>query len=121
VNLTVICNFSAVQEISQLLWNPNLHYRVISPLDLLYSHPNLVHISVRSSLILYSYLRLDRPGGLLRTGFPTKFLYAFLITIRATRSAHLINLPFINVNHIFFFFGNTNYAVFFSLMSHHLC
>jgi hypothetical protein len=56
------------------------------------SHP----ISLRSILILSTYLRLGLPSGLLRSGYPTNILYAFLFSqIRATCPAHLILLDLI--------------------------
>ena len=54
-----------------------------------YLHPT----SLRSILILPSYLRLGLPSGLLPSDFQTKFLYVTLMsTIRATRPAHFILL-----------------------------
>jgi hypothetical protein len=46
------------------------------------SHP----ASLRPILILYSYLRLTRPSGLLLSGLPTKILNQFLLT--ATYTSH---------------------------------
>jgi hypothetical protein len=47
--------------------------------------------SPRSIIILSSYLRLDLPNGPFPSGFPTKILYAFLISLmRATCHIRLI-------------------------------
>jgi hypothetical protein len=46
-------------------------------------------ISLRSILILCTYLRLGLPSGLLPSGFPTNILYAFL---RATCPAHRMKI-----------------------------
>jgi len=53
-------------------------------------------ISLRFFLILSSHLHLGLPSGLFLSGFPTKILYAFLLSsMRATCSAHLILLNMI--------------------------
>jgi len=53
------------------------------------NHP----ISLRSFLILSSFLRLDPPSGLFFSGSQTKILYSFLISpMRATFPTHLILL-----------------------------
>jgi hypothetical protein len=57
------------------------------------SHP----ISLRSILILSTYLRLGLPSGLFPSGLPINILYAFLFSpIRATFPAHLILVYFRN-------------------------
>jgi hypothetical protein len=53
-------------------------------------------VSLRSILILSTYLRLGLPSGLFPSGFPTNILYEFLFSsIRATYPAHLILLDLI--------------------------
>jgi hypothetical protein len=46
---------------------------------------------------LSTHLRLGLPSGLYISGFPTNILYAFLFSIRATCSAHLILFDLINL------------------------
>jgi len=53
-------------------------------------------ISLRSSLILSSYLHLGLPRGLFSSGFPSKILYAFFISpMRAASPAPLILLDLV--------------------------
>ena len=94
--------FSASQEIPRILWNPKVHYRIHKcppPVPILMnstqsipSHPT----SWRSILILSSHLRLGFPSGLFPSGFPTKTLYAPLLSpISATCLTHHIILNLI--------------------------
>jgi hypothetical protein len=76
---------SASQEIPSLLWNPKVHYRVhkgpaTGPIQ---SQKHAVHtfpsyFLKNQSNTLSSHLRLCLPRGFFPSGFPTKFLYAFL-------------------------------------------
>jgi hypothetical protein len=94
---------SISQEISRLLWNPKVHYRVHnSPslvLILRYSQSAPFNpIFIRSIIILPYHLRLGLPSGLFPSGFPTKILYTFLISpIRATCHTHFILLDLITL------------------------
>ena len=74
---------STIQEIPCILWNPEVHYcidRSLPPVSFL-SQINLVHAihltSSRSILLLSSHF----PSGLFSSGFPTKTLYAPLLSL----------------------------------------
>jgi hypothetical protein len=92
----------ATQEIPRILWNPKVHNRIhksLPPVPIL-SQIDPVHALHRTSrtciLILSSHLRLGLSSGLFPQGFPTKALYAPLLSpIRATCHAHLSLLDFI--------------------------
>ena len=91
------------QEVSRILWNPKVHNRihkspppvpVLSQIDPV--HAPLHIISLRPILILSLHLRLGLSSGLLPSGFPTKTLYAPLLSpIRATCLACLSLLDLI--------------------------
>jgi hypothetical protein len=74
-------SFSASQEVSYILWNPEVHHRIHKsppPVPIL-SHLNPVHAhptSWRSILILSSHLHVGLPSGRLPSGLPAKILYA---------------------------------------------
>ena len=94
--------FSASQEIRCILWKRKVHYRVYNcppPVPVLRQinppmppHPT----SWRSTFILTSHLCLGLPSGLFPSGFPTKTLYALLLSpIRTICPAYLILLDLI--------------------------
>jgi len=89
---------SARQEISHLLWNPQVHKCVQNspPLVPILSQIHPVHTSP-SYLILFSHLRLGLPGCFFPSVFPTKVFYAVISPTRATFPFHLIFLDFITL------------------------
>jgi hypothetical protein len=93
---------SATQEIPRPLWNPKFHYRVQknSPLVPILSQSNPAHTllpyfpKIQSNIIFLSTSSI--PSGPFSPHFPTKILYALLVShMRATFPAHLILLDFI--------------------------
>jgi hypothetical protein len=93
----------ATQDIPRILWNPKVHncihkssppVPILSQIDSVHGPPHPT--SRRFILILSSHLRLGLPSDLPPSGFPTKALYAPLLSpIRATCSAHLSLLDLI--------------------------
>jgi hypothetical protein len=88
---------AATEELSSVLWNRMVHYRVHKSLPLvpILSQIDPVHTIPPS---LWSNLRLCLPSSLFPSGFPTNILYAFLfssVVLRATSPVHLILLDFI--------------------------
>ena len=85
---------SASQEIPRNLWKPKVH---VSPRHLSLSWATTIQsMPWRCMLILSSHLCLILPSSLFPSGFPTKTLYAPLISsIRATCLAHLFHLGLI--------------------------
>ena len=97
-------SWEASQEIPHILCNPKVYYRIhksqppvsilsqIDPIHASFPQPT----SPRSILMLSCHLRLRLPSGLLPSGFPTKTLYAHLLSpFRATCAAYLSLLDLI--------------------------
>ena len=88
--------FSDSQEISRIVCNPKVRYRIHKcppPVPIL-NQLDPIHISISHLLKIHltsSNLRLGLPSGLFPSDFPTKTLYTPLLSpIRVTYPAHLI-------------------------------
>jgi hypothetical protein len=86
---------SATQEISRILWNVEVYYRIRKspPFVPVLSQIDPIHVSHPTSRIYVfvssSHLRLGLPSGFFPLDHPTKTLYApFLAVMRATFPAH---------------------------------
>jgi hypothetical protein len=77
---------SSGQEITHLLWNPDVHYRVHNspPLAHILSQMNPVRSLPPCCCKIHSFhLFLGLPSGIFSLGFSIKILYAFQVTLRA--------------------------------------
>jgi hypothetical protein len=91
---------AATEELSNILWNPKVHYCVhrSPPLVAILSQTNTAHTTayIKINFNIIHHLRPGLPSGLPPSGFPTNILYTFLFSpIRSTCPAHLILLDLI--------------------------
>ena len=98
--------FSVSQELSSILWNPKVHYRVYKcppPAPILSQiNPGHVHHPTfwRAILIISSHLRRSLPSGLFPSCFPTKTQYAPILSLTcATCPSHHIILDLFIFSH----------------------
>src|SRR5215510_14768754 len=93
--------FAASQEITRILWNSKVHYRIHKcppPISIL-NHPNSVHTPTSYFLKIHLNIILPSTPGSPHWALSLRFPHqnpdmSLLSTIRATSSAHLILLDF---------------------------
>jgi hypothetical protein len=96
-------SYSAVQEISMILWNSNAYYHVCKNLPSILSQRNTVHtltnLHLKALVMLSFHLRTGLHFDLFPSGVSTKTLYTNFCLSHGTCLAHLILLRLTIGNH----------------------